>query len=235
MRREHPNLAKVELIAAALGELWEQLVFVGGCAVDLLLTDPAAAPARVTFDVDLVARVEALADYYALEKEFSRLGFTRDMAQGAPICRWRFNNLEVDLMPMDSSVLGFANHWYPLAVKTAQEVTLSVGITIRLIRAPAFMATKFEAFFDRGRGDVLSSHDLEDIINVLDGRPELVGEIASSEPELRQFLAAQCQALLAMPSFMNTLPGMVFPDESLADRVKLLKQRLGQIAQLNQA
>ena len=234
MRREHPNLAKIELIADALGALREQLVFVGGCAVDLLLTDPAATPARVTYDVDLVARVEALAGYYALEKEFARLGFARDMSQDAPICRWRFNSLEVDLMPMDSSVLGFANRWYPLAVRTARDVELSTSVTIRLIAAPAFVATKFEAFFDRGRGDVLGSHDLEDIVNVLDGRPELVSEIDSAEPELRQYLAAQCRALPDMPDFLNALPGILFPDESLAARMKLLVQRLGQIAELDQ-
>jgi hypothetical protein len=107
--------------------------------------------------------------------------------------------------------------------------------TIRLISAPAFVATKFEAFFDRGRSDVLGSHDLEDIVNVLDGRPELVSEIASVEPELRQYLAARCRALLAMPDFVNALPGMLFPDESLAGRVKFLKERLGQIERLDQA
>lgn len=74
---EHPNLDKLELVAHALGDLRGQLVFVGGCAVELLLTDPA--PARVTFDVDLVAR-------------------------DVPICRWRYNNLEVDLMPTDARV-----------------------------------------------------------------------------------------------------------------------------------
>jgi len=46
MRMQHPNLAKIELVAHALGGLREQLVFVGGCAVDLLLTDPAAAWVR---------------------------------------------------------------------------------------------------------------------------------------------------------------------------------------------
>jgi hypothetical protein len=157
------------------------------------------------------------------------------MAQDAPICRWRYNNLEVDLMPMDSSVLGFANRWYPLAVQTAQEVALSAGITIRLISAPAFLATKFEAFLDRGRGDLLGSHDLEDIVNVLDGRPELVSEVAFTTPELRQYLAVQCRALLAMPGFMDALPGMVFPDESLAARVKLLALRFEQIGELGQA
>jgi predicted nucleotidyltransferase len=232
---QRPNLAKIELVADALGALREQLVFVGGCAVDLLLTDPAAAPARVTYDVDLVARVEALAGYHALEKQFAELGFKQDMAQDAPICRWRYNNLEVDLMPMDSRVLGFANRWYPLAVQTAQEVALSDDMSIRLISGPAFMATKFEAFLDRGQGDLLSSHDLEDIVNVLDGRPELVSEIASAEPELRQYLAVRCQSLLAMPGFMNALPGLVFPDESLAGRVKLLALRFEHIGKLDQA
>ncbi len=235
MRLQHPNLAKLELVAHALGALREQLVFVGGCAVDLLLTDPAAAPARVTYDVDLVARVEALAGYHALEKQFARLGFKRDMAQDAPICRWRYNNLEVDLMPMDPGVLGFANRWYPLAVQTAYEVALSAEMTIRLISAPVFLATKFEAFLDRGRGDLLGSHDLEDIVNVLDGRPELVSEVALAALELRQYLAAQCRALLATPGFMHALPGMVFPDESFAGRVKLLVQRFEQIGEMDQA
>ena len=54
---QDPNLSKIELIASALGSLRDRLVFVGGCAVGLLITDNAAAPARVTFDVDLVARV----------------------------------------------------------------------------------------------------------------------------------------------------------------------------------
>ena len=93
MTANNPNLAQVELIAKALGPLRERLVLVGGCAVGLLLTDPAAAPARATFDVDLLAEVAALADYHQLEKEFSRLGFTRDMSADAPICRWRLGNL----------------------------------------------------------------------------------------------------------------------------------------------
>ena len=39
MKPQYPNLSKVELVARALGEMREQLVFVGGCAVDLLLAE----------------------------------------------------------------------------------------------------------------------------------------------------------------------------------------------------
>ena len=232
MKPQYPNVPKVELVAQALGDLREQLVFVGGCAVDLLLTDTAAAPSRVTYDVDLVAQVAALAGYHKLEDEFVRLGFKRDISRDAPICRWRLGNLEVDLMPTDTSVLGFANRWYPLAMQTAQLVTLPSGTTIRLIAAPVFLATKFEAFADRGKGDFLGSHDLEDIVNVLDGRPELVDEIALSPVELQRYLAERCGALMAIPDFMDALQGMIFPDESLAERVQMLAGRFRQVAQI---
>ena len=231
MRPQYPNVAKVELVAQALGDLRERLVFVGGCAVDLLLTDTAAAPSRVTYDVDLVAQVAVLAGYHKLEKEFVGLGFKRDIAEDAPICRWRLGNLEVDLMPTDTYILGFANRWYPLAMQTSKLIELPNGTTIRLIAAPVFLATKFEAFADRGKGDLLRSHDLEDIVNVLDGRPEIVGEIAQSPVELQRYLADRCVALLALPKFMDALQGMVFPDETLAERVQMLVEKFRLITQ----
>jgi hypothetical protein len=68
------------------------------------------------------------------------------MAVDAPICRWTYRGTQVDLMPTDPTVLGFANRWYDLAVRTAADVRLPSGAVIRLIAAPAFLATKFEAF-----------------------------------------------------------------------------------------
>lgn len=227
-----PNVAKVELIAEALGTLRERLVLVGGCATGLLFTDPAAAPARVTYDVDLLAEVAALVDYHQLEKEFSRLGFTRDMAADAPICRWRLRELEVDLMPTESSILGFSNRWYPLAVEAAQHWVLPSGITIRLIAAPAFMATKLVAFADRGNRDFLASHDLEDVINLIDGRPELIDEVAKSPTELRAWLAAQCRALLNTPAFHDGLQGLILPDALHGAQVAKVTQRLTTLAEM---
>src|ERR1700728_3120795 len=59
---------------------------------------------------------------------------------------------------------------------------------IRLITAPLFLAAKLEAFRGRGGGDYYASHDLEDVIALIDGRAELVGEITASTGELREFL-----------------------------------------------
>lgn len=135
-------------------------------------------------------------------------------------------------MPTDPAILGFANRWYPLVVETAQSFHLPAGFNIRLITAPAFLATKFEAFTDRGKGDLLGSHDLEDIVTVLDGRPELPQEIADSDEELRTYLATRCRNLMAAPEFFDYLPSMIKPSGTLGERVTILADRLRQIARL---
>jgi hypothetical protein len=63
-------------------------------------------------------------------------------------------------------------------------------LQIRLIAALVFIATKLEAFNDRGRDadgqpDFLDSHDMEDIVAVTDRRPELLAECEAMPAELR--------------------------------------------------
>ena len=220
-----PNLARIELIAAAWGPLRDQLVFVGGCAAGLLISDPAATPIRATLDVDLVVHVSVLADYHKVEKEFERLGFQRDLSREAPICRWKFRNIEVDLMPTEEGLLGFANRWYPLALETARSMTLPSGTSIRLVSAPVFLGTKFEAFAGRGRGDLLGSHDLEDILSVIAGRTELIDEVAGAPANLRQYLGDQSRALMALPDFESYLPGLI-QDDSYGEQSDLVLERM---------
>jgi hypothetical protein len=97
------------------------------------------------------------------------------------ICRWvhKDSGLRFDLMPVQPEVLGLSNRCYPYAVETAEPVQLGPAITIRLVSAIAFVATKLEAFAGRGGGDFLNSHDLEDVLNIADGREELASEMAA--------------------------------------------------------
>ena len=74
MKSQDPNLAKVEQIAAALGTLREDLVFVGGCCVGLLVSPAKAAQVRSTKDVDLTAPINELARYYDLERASKNSG-----------------------------------------------------------------------------------------------------------------------------------------------------------------
>jgi len=228
-----PNVGSVELVAAALGELRDELVLVGGCAASLLMDAPTAPPPRITYDVDLIAVVAALPGYHRLEQRFAEHGFQRDISPDAPICRWRLGSLIVDLMPTDERVLGFSNRWYAEAAATANRCVLPSGTPIRLISAPAFVATKFEAFQDRGGSDVLASHDLEDIINVVEGRAAFSEEAQATAPVLRTYLVARFADLIAKPDFFEVLPGLVAHDALHGQRVTAVRRKLAALAEMD--
>lgn len=226
MNPADPNVQRVELVAAALGELRDQLVLVGGCAVSLLIDMPTAPAPRVTFDVDLIVQATALRDYHAMEKLFGQRGFSRDLSPEAPICRWKLGATKVDLMPTDERVLGFANRWYPLAAATARRVTLPSGTQFNLIASPEFLATKFEAFLTRGESDLLASHDFEDIVNVVEGCATIEPDMAGANEEVRTYLAARFSAVMASPDFENGLPGLLAFDELHARRLQVVRDRI---------
>ena len=226
------NLAILTTVASALGPLRESLVFVGGCATGLLVTNVRAQPIRMTDDVDLVAHVVSQQEFHALERQFEALGFTHDMSDDAPICRWKCREIMVDLMPTDEGILGFHNRWYPLAVESALTVTLPNGLVIKLVTAPVFLGTKLEAFKGRGNGDYMASHDLEDVITVVDGRATLLEEATQSPPDLRAYLATEFRQLLDNRDFMDALPGQLPTDLGSQARVPGLIKKLKHLSEL---
>ena len=230
--KPNPNLAMVERIVSALGVLRERVVLLGGCATGLLLTDPAAPALRTTRDVDVVIEVGSRVAYWALGKEMTARGFRPDQSEGAPICRWVFEELLLDLMPSDTALLGFGNRWYPDAIRTAWVCLLPSGQRIRVVAPPYFLATKLDAFNGRGGGDYLGSHDLEDLVAVMDGRPEILEEVASTDPRLQAYIAGAFATLLADSTFSYALQGHLPPDAASQNRLPRLLQRMQTIAGL---
>ena len=227
MRTNDPNYPQLLGIAAALGSLVHEVVFVGVSTAGLLLTDPLADAVRATRDVDAIVDAASLARFYEVEAQLEARGFARDIDSGI-VCRWKHgaSGIALDLMPIDPRVLGFANRWYPEAVESAMEVRLTQDLVIRIASAPAFVATKFEAFSTRGRNDLMSSHDLEDILNVIDGRPQIELEIEAATAALRDAVKSAIAKLLRHPDFENCLPGLVLD----ADRADEVIARLRRIA-----
>jgi hypothetical protein len=180
-RTQNPNLEIIEIAAQALGPMSDELVFLGGCATALLITDPAAPPIRATRDVDTIAEVGSTAEYHDLEKRLLQRGFEVDSSKGAPICRWIGHGILLDVMPTDERILGFGNICYESAITSSRSYNLPSGTGIQLVDPVHFIATKFESFAGRGDDDFVMSHDLEDVVCVLDGRPELEDEIAAAE------------------------------------------------------
>lgn len=228
-----PNRVMLDRVARRLGpELCEQVVFVGGAAAGLLITDLASPGIRRTDDVDVITPAQALEDYHVLEGKLRKLGFAADMRPQAPLCRWIVEDLTIDVMPTREEILGFTNRWYVLGVATAQTLELPSGVRIKVIRAPEFIATKLEAFFGRGKGDFLFSHDLGDILSVIDGRDSIVTECVESVRSLREYLALHFSTLLQKSAFMSALPGHLPPDPASQARLPQLISTIRQIAQL---
>ncbi|MEO8719288.1 MAG: hypothetical protein ABI423_13815 [Burkholderiales bacterium] len=231
-RPDDPNFATLRSAAVALGELCDALVFVGGCVTGLLVTAVRAQSIRATQDVDVVVQAASLREYHAIESAVAARGFSHDVSADAPICRWVRGGLKLDLMPSSEGVLGFHNRWYPLAMQTAEGVQLPEGPRIRLILPPVFVATKLEALRGRGRGDYLASHDLEDIVTVVDGRAQLLEEAARAGEALRRHLAEQFAALLGSNDFLNALPGHLPGDAASQQRAPEVLRRLRGLAAL---
>jgi predicted nucleotidyltransferase len=223
-----PNLRLLEEAATKLAPFLEEIVFVGGVTLGLLITDKAAAPIRSTNDVDVIAEILTYVDYIAFSERLRRAGFTEDMSEEPHTCRWHHGKLTLDVLALSKEVLGYTNIWYKSALQHAISFTLPSGQSIRLITAPYFLGTKMEAFRGRGQMDFQASHDLEDFVTVIDGRSTMLKEIADCPNDLRDYLAEAASSLLNESGFLDALPGFVL-DEG---RVPLIRDRLTRLIQL---
>lgn len=231
MNPNDPNVPALELVVAKLGALTSELVLVGGCSVGLLITDRARPPVRPTVDVDMVTQVVTLTAFYQTQERLRACGFKEANEDGAHMFRWRNDNLILDVMPSNDDFGHSSNRWYPKAVKSAMPYTLPSGSMVQLIAAPLFIATKFEAFQGRGKGDY-SHHDIEDIVNVVDGRSELTDEISKAPLDVRDFLKDEFDGLLANEAFHDRLPWHFNSDAGSQARALIVVSRMRVLAGL---
>jgi len=229
LKNKNPNIEMLEIAVERLGKLIDDVVFLGGCATGLLLTDPAAPPIRATRDVDVMVEVASLAGYHRFNEKLRRQGFKEDSSPEAPICRWQSGSIVLDIMPTDPELLGFGNQWFAQAFSAAHYRRLPSGNTIRVLPSPYFLATKIEAFDHRGAGDFLLSRDVEDVVAIMDGRLEIVKEIKNAENDLRNYLARRLSQWLKNPDFMDALPGLLPPDAASQARVPTIIGRIEMI------
>ncbi len=229
-RQRNPNIEILTVAVDRLGPVADELVFLGGCATGLLITDPAAPSVRITTDVDVITEVTTVRDYYQLSERLRQRGFAEDQSEGAPVCRWKLESTILDVMPTKPDLLGFGNQWYEPAMASAKSVELPSGKSIRMVPAPYFLATKLEAFDGRGKGDYLLSHDIEDIVAVLDGRPEILDETQRASKRLQTYLAHRFSTLLKTREFLEALAGHLPGDPASQGRMPLIKERIEAIA-----
>lgn len=223
------QIEMIETVAAALGEMVDEFVLVGGAAVPLLLSDPAVRDVRPTEDVDLVTDVRTRTKHIELEKRLRERGFHHATEPSAPIIRWRVAGVTVDVMPTLESVLGFSNRWYRDAVPLAGSLALPSGAAIRVLPSAHFLAAKIEAFRLRGNNDFILSSDIEDIITLIDGRPEIIAEVARAPHSAREFIEHELSDFARNEGFRSAIFGYLPPDDAGQSRFSIIMERVRRI------
>lgn len=226
------SLENIQTVAKGLGDLLDQAVFVGGSALGFYVAQypEKLKDVRGSEDVDIVVEVSTRLAFAKLEEALRKRGFQHDTSKNAPICRWIFAGVQVDVMPTDASILSFSNQWYVAGSK--HSIKVDAGKTsISIMSAPYFIASKIDAFKGRGKksGEYMFSRDLEDIVTLFDGRIELAGEIEASDKQVKAFLKAEIKALLQDQEFVAAMPAFIKPDARANSRIALVKERMAVI------
>ena len=221
------NIAVVAEIAEALKDIKQEMVFVGGAIISLYTDDPAADEIRPTQDVDMTINILNLGHWEEVQKKLSELGFQPDPF-GHAICSYKYNDIPVDIMATEDGPLGPSNRWYKVGFKNLWNVKVK-DQEIKILSAPCYLATKFEAFKNRGN-DYRTSHDIEDIIYVLDNRIDIVSEITEGEPSILLFIREQLQIIINKGILKEVLVSHIHP-LMLDERIVIVEEKIEQILQ----
>ena len=219
----------IEVVAAALGDLLKDVVFVGGATTPLYIVDDGSPEPRPTEDVDCIIEIANRSEYNDLESKLRRKGFAHSSQKNAPICRWVVQGIIVDIMPTDKDILGFSNHWYAEGTLNASKIALPSGREVSIFSLPYFIATKIEAFHGRGSGDFRLSHDIEDIVAVLDGQHDF-NALAHAPETVSKYLKATFKTFLGDSRFTESLSGHFESGPTNVARTKRLLKFLREFA-----
>lgn len=228
MENKTINIAVVAQVAEALKELKEKMIFVGGAVVSLYTDDAAADEIRTTGDIDMTINLMNFSNWNDMQEQLANLGFHPD-PMGHAICSYKYQNIPIDIMPAADGPLGPANKWYQWGFDNLQLVKVKEE-EIQILPAPCFLATKFAAFNDRGN-DYRTSHDIEDIIYVLDNRLNIVQEIEETHQEIRRFIQDELNKIKNIGMLDEVLISHIHP-LMMDERLPIVQEKITQIIAL---
>lgn len=216
------NISVVAEVAAALKDLKSQMVFVGGAIISLYTDDLAADEIRPTQDIDMTLDIVSFDHWKEVQEKLGDLGFYPDPF-GHAICSYKYKNIPVDIMATEESSFGPSNPWYKIGFQDLWAVKVK-DQEIKILSAACYLATKFEAFNNRGI-DYRTSHDMEDIIYVLDNRINIVNEIKQSDQRIYTFIKEQLQLLIDKGLLDEVLMAHIHP-LMIEERMPIVEEKI---------
>lgn len=202
------NREVIRKIALALGTLNEQVVYVGGATVSFYINDLAAEDVRPTKDVDISLAIATLGELEAIREELVKKKF-KQTAEDKVIYRFRYEDIKVDVMNTKAVGWAPANPWFAPGFIHRETITVE-DQHVQILPLPYFLASKFTAFYDRGTKDPRASHDLEDIVYVIDNRTDIVKQLTGAPKDVKPYLTKQLQNILNTRVMQEAIYGNLF-------------------------
>ncbi len=217
----HINLTRIKGVAHALSELKDEIAFVGGATVSLYTDHPEQTDTRPTDDIDVLVEIATYTAYTRLQAKLAGLGFAIDV-EAKITCRYKYQGLTVDIMPIEGKVLGFKNQWYKDGFENLQTYHTDQATDIRIFPVAYFIASKLEAFNDRGNSDGRTSKDFEDIIFVLDNRSSIWEDLLLYE-RVKEYIKNEFAKLLSLPHINEWISAHLDPATSGARTNRIME------------
>jgi hypothetical protein len=111
------------------------------------------------------------------------------------------------------------NRWQAEAFSHAVDVTLPKEQVIQALPPPHLLATKLEAFESRNRLDFYGSRDWGDVVTLIDGREELIEEMARASETVRVYASERLRELSEHRDFDPGVEGALPSSPESRDRV----------------
>lgn len=223
MKNTTINLGVIKKVALALNELNERVMYVGGAVVSLYVNDPAADDVRPTKDLDISLEIASLGELEKLREDLTRKGFVQK-SEDDVICRFRYEDVKVDVMSTKEVGWAPSDKWFKPGFQNSEEVKIE-NTRIRIMPLAYFLATKFNAFHDRGSSDARTSHDFEDITYILDNRTDLVEVISTSPADVKKYLKSQFDTIFKSDKLQEAIQGNLYY-ETRTIRFNLIMEKL---------
>ncbi|NDP27801.1 MAG: hypothetical protein GZ087_10305 [Flavobacterium sp.] len=221
------NNAIIERIANALGELNEKVIYVGGATVSLYINDPAAEDVRPTKDVDISIKVASFVELENIREQLTTKGFVQS-SDLEVICRFKFEDILVDVMATKPIAWAPANPWFAKGFEKLEKIKVN-NTTIQIMPLTFFLASKFTAFHDRGGNDPRFSHDLEDIIYIIDNRTDWHQMLINEEDQaVKEFLINEFRTVLKSNKIQEAILGNLFY-ETQDQRFRMIMDKITQV------
>ncbi|MFT6215408.1 MAG: hypothetical protein ACJAS3_001808 [Roseivirga sp.] len=205
------NRAATQKLAKTLGKLNAEVVYVGGAMVSFYIDDVTADDVRPTKDLDITLEIHTLGELESLREALIKKGL-RQSSEDKVICRFRLDDIKVNVMSTKEVGWAPANRWFAPGFERRYQLMLD-EMEISLMPLPYFLASKFDAFFNRGSKDPRTSHDFEDIVYILTYTSDLTQKIMEAEDAVRNYLKESFGKIESNKLYQEAIVGNLYADQ----------------------